>query len=80
MVDFATRSAKLKEMRANGQIGVSYEICINEPQRAALLTVLENAFPGTCDEDGPLAYWIDMLKSLPADEEANPGITHGFCL
>ncbi len=59
---------------------MAYTIQINEEQRLALQTVLENAFPGTCDSDAPLAYWIDMLKSLPNDEAETPGILHGFCL
>lgn len=80
MLDFETRSAKLKEMRAKGQIGVSYEICIDEPQRLALLTVIHEYQASIHPMPEALEYWIDMLNGLPADEDANPGITHGFCL
>ena len=79
MVDFATRSAKLKEMRAKGQ-AVSYEIAIDEPQRLALLTVIQEYQASIHPMPEALEYWIDMLNGLPTEEDAHPGITHGFCL
>jgi len=60
---------------------ISYEIMINEEQRQALLILIKRECPDEVPDDGhPLAYWVDMLETLPAEEVANPKVTHGFCL
>lgn len=78
MTDFATRSAKLRELRAAGLASVSYEIVIDEPQRVALLELIRAANADT--DNAPLEYWVAMLTDLPAHEAETPGMSHGFCL
>lgn len=75
--DFQARSARIAEARAKGS-PVSYEICINEPQRTALLELIRANVPQ--GNEGPLDYWVSMLEGLPHDELQSPGCLHGFCL
>lgn len=81
MDDFATRSAKLRQLRAEGKASVSYNVIIDEPQRAALLELLvANGLGGNGADGHALQYWQAMLMDLPAQEAETPGMGHGFCL
>jgi len=75
---FTVKSAKDAALRAKGA-PVSYELVINEEQRIAL-RALVHANELSSAKDPALEYWVEMLDALPADEAANPGILHGFCL
>ncbi len=65
-----------------------YTIIISETQRAALLDVLKQHpyVTRTDPDEGPLAFWLEMLEHLPADDaemrkaypDAQPP-AHGFC-
>lgn len=78
--NFEAYSEKLRNMRAAGKAPVTYDINISEPHRLALLELIRNAPATVNGSDAPLAYWIEMLTSLPEDESNTPGCTHGFCL
>ena len=77
-MSFEEKSALIAALRAKGA-PVSYELCIDEAQRLALLDVLK----GDDQSHGlpeALEYWIAMLEGLPSVEAESPGILHGFCL
>jgi len=42
----------------------SFDIMLDEAQRVALLELISNAPVSINGNDGPLAYWVDMLKGL----------------
>lgn len=73
---FQEKSDRIRRLRAEGKAEVSYEICIDEAQRAALAIVL-GAFGSLPDA---LEYWPEMLADLPREEAETPGLLHGFCL
>ena len=86
MTDFQTKSNRIRQLRAEGKIGVSYNIHINEAQRVALLEILKLHPDAILDDltlindSPPLAGWDDMLSSIVDEEAESPGIVHGFCL
>lgn len=64
---------------------MTYGIRINEEQRALILravrTLINSNDEIVLDSDREeLTMLRDMLHQLPADEAADPGVTHGFCL
>lgn len=80
MTEFETRSATLRERR-QGLAPLSFNLCIDEPQRLALLGILAGAKPDEfLGDGGALEYWVEMLEGLPKEEDEQPGTVHGFCL
>lgn len=62
----------------------NYLINIDDSQRLALIKVLNSidlkAVVDPVTGEHPLEFWVEMLNDLPAVEEKDPGIIHGFCL
>jgi hypothetical protein len=85
---------KFVSSKANPEIfhpcGMFYEIMISEAQRARIEKALKlldvhDPLPIIIPPDGELEdhkceYLTEMFEDLPKDEEASPGVTHGFCL
>ena len=57
----------------------TFLLAIDEAQRLALMSLINNHGAAFVQPDGPLEFWHDMLLDLPKNEMESPGIINGFC-